>query len=359
MRVPSDRSRDVAWRWFPAATALVAMATAVPAEERDPFAFLTPDVVIDRADRVKLLAREPVIKISDGDDDHLAVFAAVRIEASGDRLLDWAGAIEAMLKGRYVPEIGRLSSPPRLDDLAGLTFDDSDLDELLDCRPGDCGLKLADGEIARLRRTVGAAGWERKARHELRRIILERAQAYQEGGDAFAAPYHDDHQPVSPGESFGRLVGRLQFLPREFACLAAFVRDYPRRTDAHVVDSFLYWSKESLGSKPIVAITHLTRARFDEPWLPEAVVVGKQVFASHYKNGALTLTAIVRADHARYLVYLQHAELDIFGGFWHDVVRMVLERRITREAPRVLIDFRNRLEAGAPAPEGVGSRVIR
>jgi hypothetical protein len=333
----------------PLVALLLAGATAaLTTEASNPFGFLLPDVVIDQTDLAGLRRGEPVIKLSNGDNDHVGVFAAIRIEASGDRLLEWAGAIEAMLKGRYVPEIGRFSSPARLEDLAGLTFDDPDLDEIRDCRPGDCGLKLSDGDIARLGSTRAVSNWENQAREELRRIVLERARAYQSGGDALTPPYHDDDEPVSPALSFGRLLNRLQLLPRELTCVATFVRDYPRRVDSHVVDSFLYWSKESLGSKPIIAITHLTLARFPEPWLLEAVVIGKQVFASHYKNGAMTLMAIVRADQARYLVYLQHAELDIFRGFWHDVVRMVLERRIIREAPRVLIDFRDRLETGGP-----------
>ena len=328
---------------------LAAATAALTAEASHPFGFLVPDVVIDQTDLATLRRGEPVIKLSNGDNDHLGVFAAIRIEASGERLLDWARAIELMLKGRYVPEIGRFSSPARLEDLTGLTFDYPDVDEIRDCRPGDCGLKLSDGDIARLRSTLAASNWENQAREELRRIVLERARAYQSGGDGFTPPYHDDDEPVSPALSFGRLLNRLQLLPPELTCVATFVRDYPRRVDSHVVDSFLYWSKESLGSKPIIAITHLTLARFPEPWLPEAVVIGKQVFASHYKNGGLTVMAIARSREARYLVYLQHAELDIFRGFWHDVVRMVLERRITREAPRVLVDFRNRLEAGNPA----------
>ena len=327
---------------------LAAAAAALATAESNPFRFLASDVVLDQTDRARLRLGEPVIKLSNGDNDHLGVFAAIRTEASGDRLLDWASAIEQMMKGRYVPEIGRFSSPARLDDMAGLTFDDADLDEIRHCRPGDCGLMLSDGDIARLRNILAASGWEKQARDELRQIVLERARAYQAGGDASTPPYHDDDDPVSPALSFGRLLNRLQLLPHELTCVATFVRDYPHRVDSHVFDSFLYWSKESLGSKPIIAITHLTLARFQEPWLPEAVVIGKQVYASHYKNGGLIVMAIARSDEARHLVYMQHAELDIFGGFWHDMVRMVLERRITREAPRVLIDFRNRLEAGNP-----------
>lgn len=326
---------------------LAAGAVSLTAE-RDPLRLLAPDVILDTADRARLTAREPVIKFSNGADDHLAIFAVIRTEASGDRLLNWASAIESMLKGRYVPEIGRFSSPPRLEDVAALTIDPADLDEVKDCRPGDCGVKLADGDIERLSKTTVAADWETRARDEFRRIIFERAQAYYAGGDAFLPAYHDDEDPVSPGRSFGRLLDRFRLLPRELMCVTAFVRDYPRRLDPHVVGSFLYWSKESLGAKPITAVTHLTLARFEEPWLPEAVVIGKQVFASHYKNGGLTLMAIVRAQGVRHFVYLQHAEVDIFQGFWHDMVRMVLERRISREAPRVLIDFRNRLEAGGP-----------
>ena len=175
-----------------------------------------------------------------------------------------------------------------------------------------------------------------------------RARDYLLAGDAGAAPYHDDRKPLSPSEVFSQLIQRLEFLPRHFGCLATYLQHYPARGDAHVADSFLYWSKESLGAKPIISITHLTLARFDEPWLPEALVVGKQVFATHYKNGSLTVTAIARSDAERYLVYVHRSQVDIIRGIFGGLMRRMIERRVRSEAPGVLTGLRTRLEGDPP-----------
>jgi hypothetical protein len=118
--------------------------------------------------------------------------------------------------------------------------------------------------------------------------------------------------------------------------------------DTHVRQSFLYWSKETLGMKPIISITHFSAARFNSPELPAAVVVAKQVYATHYKNASITVTALVAEDDRRYLVYLNHAHVDAFRGFFGGIVRRAVERRVKAEAPAVLRGLRVRLESGEP-----------
>jgi hypothetical protein len=49
-------------------------------------------------------------------------------------------------------EIGRFSRPPRVEDLAGLTLDEGDFDAARECKPGDCGIKLARSAMERIRR---------------------------------------------------------------------------------------------------------------------------------------------------------------------------------------------------------------
>jgi hypothetical protein len=119
--------------------------------------------------------------------------------------------------------------------------------------------------------------------------------------------------------------------------------------DSHVQASFLYWSKETLGMKPIVSITHFSAARFTTPEMPELVVVAKQVYASHYKNASITVTALVRDGAARYLVYLNRSHIDAFQARFGSMVRRIVERRVKAEAPGVLQNLRRRIEAGPPA----------
>ena len=66
-------------------------------------------------------------------------------------------------------------------------------------------------------------------------------------------------------------------------------------------------------------------------------------------NASLGLTAIMRGSDGRnYLVYLNRSEVDVLGGFFGGLVRMVVGRRLKAEASDVLRGLRNRLESGEP-----------
>ena len=98
---------------------------------------------------------------------------------------------------------------------------------------------------------------------------------------------------------------------------AAYLEGYPR-IRAPAPESVFYWSKENIGRKPVISVTHVSIIRGENRAdLPEVLVAGKQVFATHYMNGALALTAVVggRDGAPRYLVYLNRSRVDMLGGF--------------------------------------------
>ena len=100
--------------------------------------------------------------------------------------------------------------------------------------------------------------------------------------------------------------------------------------------------------KPIISITHFSLARFTTRNVPEVAVVAKQVYASHYRDAAITVTALT-SDHAgAYLVYVHRSRVDAFQGLFGGMVRRIVERRVKAEAPGVLMGLRKRLEAGEP-----------
>lgn len=76
--------------------------------------------------------------------------------------------------------------------------------------------------------------------------------------------------------------------------------------------------------------------------------MAKQVFATHYKNGAVTVTVITRPGPERYLVYVHRSQLDVIHGIFGGLVRRMIERRVRSEAPGVLMGLRTRLERGDP-----------
>ena len=334
------------------AAAFSAGFTFREADRRDPFAFLSPDIVVTPADRARLDAGQTFVRVLPGRDGFLSLMAIVQVDTSADRVLAWSRSVEALQKGKYVPEIGRFSLPPHVEDLQGLTIDSEDVDALEQCRPGHCGLKLSDIEIARLQAAQSRAQLDAL----FRRFLIERATDYAAGGDAETLPYHDHKAPVRPQDAFAAVLQRLEFFPRNLACYAEYLRRYPQPPGSEVRESFLYWSKETLGMKPIISITHFSAARFATPSLPELAVVAKQVYATHYKDAALTMTALTGDADSRYLVYVHRSHVDAFGGVFGGVLRRMVERRVKAEAPSVLLDFRKRLESGEPPNGAVQSK---
>ena len=342
----------LAARKFGVTAVLVAMVDFAQAERRDPFAFLSPDVVITSSDRAQLDAGQTIVRVLPGRDGLLSLAAIVRVDTTADRLLAWSRSVELLQKGKYVPEIGRFSGPAHIADLQGLTIDSEDLDALEQCRPGRCGLKLSDVEIARVQSTRNRTQLEAL----FRQFLTERANEYAANGEAEAPAYHDHKSPVRPQDAFATIVQKLEFFPRNLACCVEYLLQYPQAQNGGARESFLYWSKETLGMKPIISITHFSATRFGAEGMPEAVVIAKQVYATHYKDAALTMTALTGDDSSKYLVYVHRSMVDAFGGVFGGVVRRIVERRVKSEAPRVLLGLRNRLASGEPANGAVHSR---
>jgi hypothetical protein len=130
---------------------------------------------------------------------------------------------------------------------------------------------------------------------------------------------------------------------------ARYLDRYPRAPIADV-ESFIYWSKERLDGKAIISATHVSILRWGETGLPDALVAGKGIFATHYVNASLGLTGIMRGrpGSPQYLVYVNRSEVDVVRGMFGGLLRVFMERRLKKEASTVLVGLRQRLESGDP-----------
>jgi len=317
---------------------------------QDPFAFFWPSVVTSDGERQRLGTGGTVARIVEGHQDAIAVFSATPLDADGDRFVRWMRQITVFKKGKYVEAIGRFSSPPRIEDLAALMLDATDLKDLEHCRPRKCGLKLSGTEIADLRRVLsGRSNPTDAVQDAFRRLVLTRVQRYAQSGHRALADYEDRRTPVSLEATFSGLVDQSVFLRQQLPALADFLVRWP---DAPLpsAESFFYWSKERLGAKAIISVTQVSILRGDGAATPDVVAVGKQIFATHYMDGSLSVTAIVGDGQRspRYLAYLNRSDVDVLGGFWGGLVRRILGRRLRSDAPGVLQTLRTRLESGDP-----------
>jgi hypothetical protein len=332
--------------------------TASSLSGNEAWRLVLPDAVISDGGRAKVQNGSAVVEVLPARGRELAVFGVVTIGIDGHRLASWVRQVEELQRSTYIPLAHRFSDPPTLDDVRELTLDDQDLQNLRECRPGDCGLKLSAPEIAEIQRAIAAAGaeWKGAAQAAFRHVLVSRAHAYKTHGHAGAAPYHDHKTPVSPDEEFQALSRNMKLDMLAPAEMASYLRSYPR-VNGTTVESFLYWSKETLGgSKPIIAITHVSLFRGTEHGsgttlatrhAADAVTVAfKQVYATHYLTASLSLTSLTPAvgGSPRYLVYTRRSRTDVLGGAFGGIVRRLIERRIRSEAPSVLDRLRRRLE---------------
>ncbi len=317
----------------------------------DPFAFFRPSVMTSQADRQRLEKGDSLARIVGAQGRAIAIFSATPLDITADRFVVWVEHIAALKRSQYVEQIGRFSNPPRLEDLKTLTLDADDIDDLAQCRPGQCGLKLADAEITELQRSLRTAPGDRSrvVQEAFRGLVFARVQLYVAQGLQALADYDERGTRVSLQASFSRLLHQSVFLGQQMPALAVFLDRWPNAPLSQV-DSFFYWSKERLVRKSIISVTQVSLVRGDGVSRPEVLVVGKQLFATHYVDGSLSVGALMSDPRTtrRYLAYLNRSDVDALDGFWGRILRRVLEHRVRAEAPGLLQMMRRRLESGDP-----------
>ena len=331
--------------------AVMASGAAVLGEREPtihPFAFLAPALQLGSFAPGTLDPGEVFVEVLPGHGRELAVVAATPTTAPPARLIAWMRRVEVIQRSRYLPEVARFSTPPRLEDVAGLTLDDQDVNDIRKCRPGDCGLKLSGGEIARLQQHLGRRDSRWHIEEEFRRAVVARARQYLAHGDSGQPLDHDTEEPVAADARFAMLAEHLGLTSPRLPGVAEYLMRYPRVDHPDVVDSFLYWSRETLGFKPTTNITHLTLMQSGTTGIPAALAISKQVYANHYKDGAVAVTAIAGSPLRQYLVYAHRSEVDVLDGVWGGLARHMIERRVKDEAPAILNALRVKLESGDP-----------
>lgn len=331
--------------------ALVALDARQDAQP-DPFAFFSPTAGVSTADRARLDAGEVVVRKLPGDPGQLAIFAAARLNASAGALIAWTRAIEDLKRNAYVLQVQRFSNPPVLDDLSSLTLDEGDLEAIRKCQPGDCEVKLTAADIETLRATIASAGasWKDAVQVEFRRRLLARVVTYLRDGLPGLAAYADRGRTAGPRDVLASIVARSPYLTRGLPSFASTLvaGGAPSAED---VESLVYWSKERYGAgKNVVTITHSQMIRpAGGRSVPEVMVAGKQIFATHYSNGALGITAVVCATPSDcYVSYVNRTQTDLLGGVFGGLRRAIMEQRLESETPSLLRDLRRRLESGDP-----------
>ncbi|MFI4942902.1 MAG: hypothetical protein ACHP85_06545 [Burkholderiales bacterium] len=272
----------------------------------------------------------------------LALAAAVHVRAPMQRLLDDTPALWALMGVEAPLQSGAFSEPPRLEDLAALAFDPRDLEGVRDCEAQDCGLKLDEAGLHRVRevewRSLGA-----RARFSglLREWMLGVLVSYRRDG---ALPiYLDKKRPVSVAEEIARSVGESAYVDARSPFLE-YVLGYPKAALPDTCDSF-YWSTEKL-SKPVTSLHHLLLHRGPDVGVVRYAIADKHLSDTHYFRSRLELLWLLEGTSPGdfYCVRLSLARVDPPG--WLKTLVMGKVKRATRNALEANLDrVRRHLEA--------------
>ena len=322
-----------------------------------PFAFLEPSVRVSQADRARLDTGNVIARVLPADDGHIAFFAAARLKARPEALIEWTRAIDQLKRGSMVLAVGRFSDPVANNDLDALTLEPGEIDALKRCRVSGCDFKLAAAEIHGLQAALRDAGseWRDAAQREFRRILIERVRLHRQSGLLALPPYADHGGRMSVGQAFSAMTARSPYLTQAFPDIVnALVA--PRRAGAPARDAFYYWSRDRYGAgKTVVTVTYVRLLR-SEGRAPQAMAVSTQLYASHYVDGALGVTAVVcDVLTSCYLAYVNRTRVDLLGGVFGGLKRAVIEGRMESDGPALMREVRRRLESGRPDAEGGGS----
>lgn len=310
------------------------------------------------ADLRALDSGEAVVKSLDTPvRQELAHFGAVHVDAPADRFIDRFGDIERFERGPGIPQIGRFSNPPRLEDLAALTLPAKDVTALARCRPGDCDVKLSAAAMARFQQQVNwsSPNAALQATAVTRELILELVRAYQANGGAALGHYDDGDKPLPVAEEFRALLASGNELPLQLPELMAYLQTYPRGRPAGAED-FFYWTVVDFGLKPTVRVNHVVifplAAR---PSGVSHVIAIKQLYASHYFHTTLELRFLVDDDrhhdrHGFYLLSITRSRNDGMTGLKGLLLRPIISRRSRDGVRGYLGHLKRQVERSASAP---------
>lgn len=311
------------------------------AQPREPHGFLRKHLHFSESELAALDRGEVVSRtLAPADKRELVAFAAVRVQVDRAAYVDAIRDIVNFKKSPMVASIGRFGAVPDASDLAALTLDRLDLEDLRRCRVGQCKVRMTADALDRYRREAPAGPEAETAL--FRSILVEEARAYLRGGDAALGAYADHRLPVFRADETRAVLAQSPYLVEYLPDFHAYLAEYPNRALDDAED-FLYWSKEDTGVKPVISITHVS---IHQPaGRPLTLIASKQIYASHYFTASLGLTALVDApDGGVYLMYLNRSRTDAFKGIFAGLARIAVQRRVRDGMGETLRAVKRRLE---------------
>jgi len=327
-------------------------ALAVPPEAIEPPRFLLRYVSLDKHELARVWEGRAVVRaLETNENREVAVLGMVRVDVPLEFLLNQYRDIVAFKSSPAVLQIGKFGSPPSPEDLQSLRLENDDVEALKKCTIGDCKVKLSAAMMQRFRNDID---WSSPSRYEevsrlMRKVLAEYVSRYAVAGNAALLTYDDKKPSVHLANEFrGVLAGSL-FLLESAPEFRAYLVGLPQASPPDV-ETFLYWSKENLGLKPVLSITHVTIYRAPGEGPRPCFIASKQIYASHYFEASLGFTFLAeekgQPGGARtWMLYLNRSRADGLRGWLSGLKRAIVVRRARGAMQGHMEQIKGKLEA--------------
>jgi hypothetical protein len=311
-----------------AATLGVSVASA---QEAPPRPFLRKVIQLSDAQLAAIEKGEVVTKqLPTTDKPEIAAFGVVKTAGTPDLLVAAAREVQKFRQVPQIPEMGRFSTPAKIEDLKGLTHPPDDINALRRCKPGSCDVKLGTKGLEALSKVNWSApDAEKQAVAIFNQGIVDYVTAYQQGGTDAMRNVVDKKQEKSRAQEFRTLMANSPYLVEYVKEFNDYLAAYPKGKLAGAED-ILYWAKDTFGLKPVVSGYHLTLYRS-----PRGVLIAnKLIAATHFFNAGLEIMAGVPTPDGKglYLMTLYRTRIDpptgMLGGVLMGKVRDGVETGI-------------------------------
>lgn len=256
-------------------------------------------------------------------------------------------------------EIGRFSHLPMPADLETLTFEDRDIEDLKECAVGDCKIKLSARMIERLHQEIDwqAPDYRIQAAHLLKQMLLEYVRDYLARGDSALIEYHDQPGEVRLTQEHDALIAAPGYINNLLAEFREDLKD--SKSQVSLVENTIVWSKIKFGLKPVIALNHIMVYQRAHASGPQVLVASKQIYANHYFDSSLALTAFVNipgANPGSFLLYENRSRADGLDGPFSKIKRGIIENKAVSGLKTILdsskanLDLHNLNRAESAAP---------
>jgi hypothetical protein len=319
-------------------------------------AFLETRLEISEEEWRAIQAGAPVVKIRRGRaPSETRLMGVVRIAGAPEELVERYRDIVAFESGTGVLQIGRFSEPPRVEDLASLTFDEEDIEDVKRCRPGDCEIKMSPPMMEAFRRI----DWDREdavetANRLARTMIVDFLESYRSGGNQALGVLHDKQKPLLVRRQFEDMMEDPD-MPVFFPDLVRFLLEYPS-AGLRGSEELFYWSKVQFGLKPLIRLSHVVIWQPPGPEPVKWVLASKMLYSTHYFNTGVELKFLAQEKDepdSYYLVVGNRSRSDGLTGFTGALIGGKIRGEARDGLERYLRSVKSKLERGSSARSSI------